>query len=368
MYVKKDKAEKFFEITGEKFQKDHVKEFTDMEYLENFQLLLNEIAKTSKYVEGERMLNNDLLRIKNNVATILAITKKNMIEEKDEKLHDKELIQYDPFSALVTLNDYLYAMTMKTLGSPDIPESFGKNMQKFIKDIAHEAEFEIKKKDYNKFSIDKSYKNQRGKDAKDVRKATKDNEKKILSKEASPRRVAQYASEYFALKKRQEGHGKVWKFFHQKENEARMKLLADMEKTLQTVLEEGDELDKLKPDDIAKIYNINNLALRANKTFQSGIASRNGVPSNYLEYKPTTTGRTDQDREMQNKADAELEEELRMPLVFDKDAFKESEPVQETVEFKVGDKTVSRTVIHDDGDEEVDLSDFEEDKSPLAKF
>jgi hypothetical protein len=319
---------------------------------------LDEIANKSKYVEGERILNNDLLRLKNNVAIILKTASKNMDEEKKDKLLGKELIQYDPFTALVELNDYLYVMTMKKLGSPYIPESFGKDMQKFIKNIAHEAEFEIKKNDYNNFSIDKSYKNQRWKSAKKVRSATKDNEKQILSKKATPYRVAQYAGQYFALKKRQEGHGEVWKFFHKKENAARMKLLADMEKTLKTVLEEGDELDKLKPDEIAKIYNINNLAGRANDTFQSGIAKRNGVPTTYIAYNPTNTGRTDKEREKQNKEDDELEDELRMPLKFGKDAFKVSEPVEETYEIKVGDKTIPQTVEHDDGHEEVDLYNF----------
>lgn len=358
MYVKKGKAENLFAVTSENFQKNHVKEFTDMNNIEDFQLLLNEIAKTSKYVEGKRILTNDLLRIKNNIAIILNTTKKNMVDNEKEELFGIQRIQYDPFSALVTLNDYLYAMTMKTLGSPDIPESFGKDMQKFIKNIAHEAEFEIKKNDYNKCSIDKSYKNQRGRNANSLRKTNKDREKQILSKEASPYRVAQYAGEYFALKKRQEGHGKVWKFFHQKENEARMKLLSTMEKTLKTVLEEGDELDQLKPDDIAKIYNINNLAQRATKTFQSDIAKRNGVPANFIEHKPTTTERTEKDREKQNQDDIELEDELRMPLTFDENAFKESEPVEETYERKVEDKTITRTVLHDDGDHEIDLSNF----------
>ena len=318
---------------------------------------MDEIAKASKYAEGERILTNDLLRIKNNIAIILKTTKKNMVDDQKEKLVGIERVQYDPFAELVTLNDYLYAMTMKTLGSPDIVESFGKDMLKFIKDTANEAEFEIKKNDYNKFSIDKSYANQRGQNAQNVKKGIAKTHNEIKNNTASPYRVAEYAGKYFALKKRQEGHGAVWKFFHKKENEARMNLLAIMAKTLKTVLDEGDELDKLKPDEIAKIYNESILAVRANETFQKNIAMRNGVPSNYVEHNPTTTG--DIDREKQNREDRELEEELRMPLEFEKDAFKESEPAEETYSIKIEDKTVTRTVIHDDGHMEVDLSNFE---------
>jgi hypothetical protein len=191
-----------------------------------------------------------------------------------------------------------------------------------------------------------------------VKKGIAKTHNEIKNKTASPYRVAEYAGKYFALKKRQEGHGAVWKFFHKKENEARMNLLAIMAKTLKTVLDEGDELDKLKPDEIAKIYNESILAVRANETFQKNIAMRNGVPSNYIEHNPTTTGRTDIDREKQNRDDRELEEELRMPLEFEKDAFKESEPAEETYSIKIEDKTVTRTVIHDNGDEEIDVPNY----------
>ena len=53
-----------------------------------------------------------------------------------------------------------------------------------------------------------------------------------------------------------------------------------------------------------------------------------------------------------------------MPLVFDEEFKKESEAVKVTYVKKVDDKIVTQTVVHDDGDIEVDLSD----KSPVAKF
>jgi hypothetical protein len=291
---------------------------------------------------------------------------KNMVEKKGI-FHRKERFQYDPLSALVAVNDYLYAMTMKTLGSPDIPESFGENVQELIKELADKAEFEIKENEYNKTSIDRCYEKQRRQDAKSVKKATLENKKQILSKTASPLRVAQYAGEYFALKKRQEGHGNVWKFFHKKENEARMTLLAEMEKILKTVLKDQGELDKLNPIDIAKIVNKQNLSIKANETFQSGIDNRNKIPSNFFKHSPVASERENMERTDPNKDDIELEENLRMHVEFDKDVFMESEPAEMTYAPKVEDKVANGPTVHDSG-EEVDLPNLKEEKNPLSKF
>ena len=393
MHVKKDKADRLLELTSQKYLDRNINRFVDKGYMDLYEELLKDIAKKSQYKEGEKITNSDLSRIKNAVVATLDGMRKMMVEqpltleeikakkgedefnqilsldeskkqdairriEKKGRLSQEEQTQYDPLGAIIAVNDYMYAMEMKSLGCPDIPESFGNDMQNAIKNIANRAEFEMKKEDFEDTAVEMYYATQRGKSAKQVSEATAEAKQLIEDKKALPFSVAQYASEYYALKKRQKGHGKWWIFFHKKENEERTKLLAHMKKTLETVLEEGDELDKLKPDDIAKIYNINNLAQRATKTFQSDIAKRNGVPSTFIEHKPTTTGRTDKDREKQNQDDIELEDELRMPLTFDENAFKESEPVEETYERKVGDKTITRTVLHDDGDHEIDLSNF----------
>ena len=261
--------------------------------------------------------------------------------------------------ALITVNDYMYAMAMKALGCPDIPESFGSEMQNAIKNIATRAEFEMKKSDFDNTSVDRCYEKQRWKDAKDVQKANAESRKQILSKKASPLRVAQYAGEYFALKKRQEGHGKWWIFFHKKENEARTKLLADMEKTLKTVLKEGEVLDELDPVKIAKNYNKKNIELRANEAFQSGIAKRNGMPPNFIEDKPTSTERADKEISEPDEKKIAFEEEMRMPLEFEKDAFTESKPITVAWINKVDDKIVSEEVYHDSKDKEIDLSNYE---------
>ena len=363
MYIKSDKAERLFEVTNQKYLDKSIHKFVDIGYVEGLQLLLEDIAKKSQYTEGERIMNSDLSRIKNVVAMIHNQMRVNMVNEQKD-LKGKALLQYDPFTAMVNVNDYLYAMTMKTLGCPDIPESFGIGMQTLIKDIAHKAEFELKESDYKKTSIDNYYEKQRRQNATKVRKATLENERLILKKEASSLRVAKYAGEYYALKKRQEGHGKVWRYFHKKENEQRTKLLSVMEKTLNTILKDGDKLEDFDPNRIAEIYNKQQLTGRLNETIQSGIAKRNEIPTHFFAHTPTTTARADQEIDNPNLEDMELEAELRMPLVFDDEFKKESEAVTVTYVKKVDDKIVTQTVVHDDGDIEVDLSD----ESPVAKF
>ena len=135
-----------------------------------------------------------------------------------------------------------------------------------------------------------------------------------------------------------------------------------------TALNYASQAVKLDPNNIARIYNLQNLTGRANETFQKGIAKRNGLSINFCGYTPTTTKRADNERENPNEKDIALEDELRMPLVFDDEFKKESEAVKVTYVTKVDDKIVARTVIHDDGDTEIDLSNFEKDNSPVAKF
>ena len=52
MYVKKDKIEKFWAVTSENFQKKHVQEFTETDQIEDFRLLLDEIAKAKQMFDA----------------------------------------------------------------------------------------------------------------------------------------------------------------------------------------------------------------------------------------------------------------------------------------------------------------------------
>ena len=131
-----------------------------------------------------------------------------------------------------------------------------------------------------------------------------------------------------------------------------------LEKTLKTFLKEGAELDKLNSIKIAEIYNKNNIESRANQAFENGIAKRNEMPSEFIEDKPTSTERADKEKSEPDKGEIEFEEEMRVPLKFEKDAFEESKPVKVARINKVDDKIVSKVVEHDSKDKEVDLSNY----------
>lgn len=393
MHVKKDKADRLLELTSQKYLDRNIHRFVDVGYMDFYEELLKDIAKKSQYKEGEKITNSDLSQIKNAVVATLDGMRKMMVEqpltleeikekvgakkfeqilsfedkkkqkailkiEKKGRLSEDDQIRYDTLGAIIAVNDYMYAMAMKSLGCPDIPESFGIEMQNAIKNIANRAEFEMKKDDFEDTAVVMYYETQRGKSAKQVSKATVEVKKLIVDKKALPFSVAQYASEYYALKKRQEGHGKWWIFFHKKENEARAKLLADMEKTLKTFLKEGDELDKLNPIEIAKIYNKKNIAFRANEAFENGIAKRCGMPSGFITDKPISTERADKERSESDKEKIAFEEEMRIPLKFGEEAFEKSKPITVAYISKIEDNIVSDIVVHDDGDQEVDLSKF----------
>ena len=394
MHVTKDKAERLLELTSQKYLERNINRFVDKGYMDVYEELLKDIAKKSQYNEGEKITDSDLSRIKNAVVATLDGMRKMMVEqpltleeikekkgetelnrilslnekkkqkeireiEKKGRLSRKEQIQYDPLGAIIAVNDYMYAMAMKSLSCPDIPESFGIEMQNAIKNIANRAEFEMKKNDFEDTSVETHYETQRGKSAKQISKANVEVKKLIVGKKALPFSVAQYAGEYYALKKRQEGHGKWWIFFHKKENEARTKLLADMEKTLKTFLKDVDELDKLNPIKVAEIYNKNNIERRANGAFENGIAKRSGMPPVFIKDKPTSTVRADKEISEPDEKEIEFKEEMRIPLKFEKDAFAESKPVTVAWINKVDDKIVSEVVEHDSKDIEIDLSKYE---------
>ena len=82
------------------------------------------------------------------------------------------------------------------------------------------------------------------------------------------------------------------------------------------------------------------------------------MSSEFIEDKPTSTERADKEKSEPDRGEIEFEEEMRMPLKFEKDAFEESKPVTVAWINKVDDKIVSKVVKHDSKDKEVDLSNY----------
>lgn len=82
------------------------------------------------------------------------------------------------------------------------------------------------------------------------------------------------------------------------------------------------------------------------------------MSSEFIEDKPTSTELADKEKSESDKGEIEFEEEMRVPLKFEKDAFEESKPVTVAWINKVDDKIVSKVVKHDSKDKEVDLSNY----------
>lgn len=151
---------------------------------------------------------------------------------------------------VLTAAEYLFATAMAFTGSPDVPFLFGEDVQNKVKESTAQI--------YTKYALyeissDTAYDNQRGKNAGAMRKAYA-NQLMDLAKggEAAPEELGELVAEYQALSKRQQGHGKVWKFFHRGENKARETLLKDMKEALKATLGEGFDADTANPNDVVR--------------------------------------------------------------------------------------------------------------------
>jgi hypothetical protein len=215
--------------------------------------------------------------------------------------------------------------------------------------MSAQADAIAKSDDHDKATVDNHYLEQRGKNADVLRAANEAYMKEIREKTATPIKVARFAAEYHALKKRQAGHGSIWRFFHSKENAARNQLLADMKSVLDSVVREDMKIDDTQPWFIASQYSIVRNDNLAKDIFKADhIAKRCQLPENAIQYEPTSNERASNDKS--NWRDGIVEDyEIREQLEFPKDAF----------------------VTYDDGGKEIDfeVSSFivEEFPSPIEK-
>ena len=414
MHVINEHADRFLAETTKNFEKQGIENYTDPGYIDAFQEQLNHIAKKTQYKEGDQIKASDLYDLNNTIKMIFDDMVKGMIERrvslkqveqnskdlkdldgyeypkrfdemkqrgeiekayKKSRISPREEIFYDPFSAMLAVNDHLYAMAMKTLGSPDIPECFGSEIISHIKRLSPIAEQEIKASEYKKTNVEKVYKNQRGTNAAKLKSKVSKNAKEIKDKKASPIVIAQYAGEYQALKKRQEGHGKVWKFFHKKENEERTKLLETMKKVLEGAFDKDAEvdIDTLSPKDIAKAYHQISIADRSKEAFTiAAFCKRTQLPQRFFEQRPKSTELADKEREELYKsgndpAKIEFDGEVRKNIEFDRELFKESEPIVFVdAEGKYGPK--GKVYTDNETYQELEFSDdFKPGEIPMVK-
>lgn len=229
MFIKKESVNEVVLKAQEKFK--NAKISVNNKVMERFENALSEIAQNQSYEEGKTINDRDLIKLTNEAGLVLnnAISDKGNIKKTVDDL--------------MILTDYLYAMTMQRLGSPDIPVSFGTEMKNSIVRFAVSTESN-KNLNHSYHFNDSVYEKQRGMDADVLKDQIDVSLSAVENGNPSPSQVQTLVAEYQALQKRQNNHGFFWRLFHSTENANRNELLSNMESALKYVL--GADVDIMK--------------------------------------------------------------------------------------------------------------------------
>lgn len=328
MHVSKAVAEGLFNRAEDNYYTAGVHDLLPANLLDEYTNLLNGIAAKSQYKEGERIMDRDLTHINRKVEELLTAVNNNLTD----RISQGREIYADHFSALLATTDFLFATAQQTLGSPDMPTSFGPEIQNKIKNFAEAAEFAQKQEKYSTVDGDAHFRKQRKMDAEKVKASNKALESSIKLKTASPLDIAKYAAEYKALQKRQNNHTAFWRFFHRDENKARMELLQNMKSVLGNALGEGVDVDTKTPQEIAKAFHHNLMDGKAQKAFADDALGKrlNDFDSKKLQYEATDETRAIDDREK-----SEIQNELRQAL--ENELKEKTNPNDESILYYVDD-------------------------------
>ena len=173
--------------------------------------------------------------------------------------NEKDYTIDNPMEYYAIISDYYFVIALEKLGCPNIPLFINNDIKETVDNAARRTHQAISK--YNNISTDETFKNQRYKNAKEV--------DKIYSRHRSNLRkhkdgitlfakdVGELLAEYQALKERQSNHGKIWRFFHRKENDKRTELLNQMKATVKSLipkrLNDADiNIDTIQPSELAQ--------------------------------------------------------------------------------------------------------------------
>jgi hypothetical protein len=194
---------------------------------------------------------------------------------------------------MFVLADYLFATALDELGCPDIPPFFGDDVKKSFADYMKIMSTVINRVDYEAVSTDTQFKLQRKKSAEKVRTATTEYFNRSSYNPLQPLDGAKFTAEYQALKKRQNNHGPIWRFFHGKENEKRMELLAAMKAELEKYIDTDTmDIDSVSPNEVAEYMDRKKVDKMLEKEFdKDGFAKRNSFGPKAFEHEPTTAKR-----------------------------------------------------------------------------
>ena len=266
MFTLKQNAESFFEKVDAKYQDKKLYNLAPQKAMDDYLNLLEEIANKRNYNEGDKIEAEDLERIVSSVKSIISATADKMVEKKDS-ITTGYFDQSESFPSLMLMNDYLFAMAQRDLGCPDMPANFGAEVENRISEPAFETDFKMKQLTYNSSDSVNRYERQRKINA-DKLIAKNESLSERLDKNPTSIEIAEYAAEYQALKKRQENHTRVWRFFHKGENKKRTELLAQMKAKLEGILGTDAGIDTKKPSELAAIHHTAAIKSLTDKAFK----------------------------------------------------------------------------------------------------
>ena len=267
MFTRRQYAEEFFEKVENRYNEKMMYSLRPSLAMDSYINLLESISAQRNYKEGQKIDPDDLKRIQDSVKSIISATADRISAGKGNRISTGYFDASESFSSLMLMNDYLFAMAQKELGCPDMPANFGTEVEQRISDAATEADTKLNQASYDSLDSDKRYNKQRRIDADKLIEKNQSLSDR-LDKKPTSLEVAQYAAEYQALKRRQENHTRVWKFFHKGENIKRTALLAEMKEKLERVLGSGIDVDGKKPSDLAKIQHDRALGAVSDKAFK----------------------------------------------------------------------------------------------------
>lgn len=279
MHIVKNEQNKVFDTIQNACLDNGLEELLNSGFMNEYQHLLQDIAKESQYKYNEKLLPGDFERIQASVNNVLenAATLLGSKEMSNEKR-----LAFDGMKNMVMLSDYMFAMASKELGCPDIPENFGSDGIKSIATNARNANGLAREPLYQSISDDERYNLQRKKDAVVVRGETQELINLCNSgKEATIFDALKLVSEYHALSRRQAGHNGIWRFFHSKENEERTKLLNDMKNAIDNSPLRGTIIEGRSIAEIANTAERRNITKMVQDDSKNGVFSEGKIMDRY---------------------------------------------------------------------------------------
>ena len=285
MFTKtKQDADQLLDTINLKLANAHIDTYLEKPLWDELTNNAKAIAKERNYIPGEQIFKEDLDLIKDSVSAMLTDICNEYVELAIE--YGKRGAK-DALNTLLLVNDQMFAKLAKTLGCPDMPANFGKEIEDKILDLATQAELKITENDYAETTTDLRFTEQRKKNVDKIIGNINSLAEPLKNKEATPLDVAKYAAEYQALKRRQDNHTRVWKFFHKGENKKRTELLAQMKETLKEVLGQETDVDNLTPKELADSHLAGSFKARMEKeTDPNGICNRCGFDSSRVGHEP----------------------------------------------------------------------------------